>query len=423
MPVSTFSYPQILGAKDVRLSQWAVLIPLLAGFVTPSTPSWAFIFYLSAIPPVLLTLLRGWRPNLTNPALAAMLSLWFWSALTILWNHHTNPHGKTTMFWIVNALWTLVLVFNFVSACEEEPRTRSRAMAALVYGGAINATISLVLFAIKGDLTTRLWGWGISGNPVMGAAIMDVCLLLALGEAIANPRLRLKMAAAGLPMILFLALSYSRSALIASAAAMLLIFLGRRPALAVLAVLVIAGAMLALWKFGAVLAPVLWENLALRGSDCHAQLWNAAWQAIRTNPIFGYGPSATLSNKWPGAIYCPPYPSPHNLYLSILFYSGGIGLILFAATVALLWRHLNAVTTGFARRLWLAVGLVPLIVGMTDLVQIIKGPSPMWYIIWMPMLLVLTLPGEGVRSATRALPQARARRLIRRADVPQRYVR
>jgi O-antigen ligase len=423
MSVSTFSDPETLRAKDVRLSQGAVLIPLMAGFITPSTPSWAFIFYLSAIPAILLTLLRGWRPKLNNPALAAMLSLWFWSALTILWNHHTNPHGKTTMFWIVNALWTLVLVLNFVSACEAEPRTRSRAMAIMVYGAAINATISLILFAIKGDFTIRLWGWGISGNPVMGAAIMDICLLLALSEASTNPRQRLKMAAAALPMILFLAFSYSRSALIALAAAMLLIFLGRRPALAILASLVIAGAVLLLWKFGAVLSPVLWENLASRGSDCHAQLWHAAWSAIRTNPIIGFGPSATLPNMGPGATFCPPYPSPHNLYLSILFYSGTVGLILFVITVALLWRHLNAATTGFARRLWLAVGMVPLIVGMTDLVQIIKGPSPMWYIVWMPMLLILTLPGESLRSATRALPQLRGHRSIRQADARQRYVR
>ncbi len=425
MSVAKSTTFKILPASDLSLRQGALLIPLLAGFVTPSTPSWAFIFYLTAIPLVLLTLWQGWRPDLRDPALAAMLGLWLWSALTILWNHHTNPHGKTTMYWIVNALWTLILVFNFVSANEAEPRTRSRVMATLAAGAAINAAISLVLFAIKGDFTVRLWGWGISGNPVMGAAIMDICLLLAVCEATENPKSRLPMAACAFPMILFLALSYSRAALIALAAVFLLISLGRRPLLALLACIAIALAMLGLWRFGANLFPVLWHNLLSRGSDCHAQLWRAAWQAILANPIIGYGPSTTLPNMGPLAIYCPPYPSPHNFYLSLLFYSGAIGLGLFILTVILLWRHLLAATTGFSRRLWLGVGLIPLIVGMTDLVQVLKGPSPMWYILWMPMLLVLTLPGGRSRKAeaTTASPAESARRSIPRADAPQHYVR
>jgi O-antigen ligase len=422
MPDSTLTSTKLLRGDELLLSQLGVLVPLFVGFVTPSTPSWAFFFYLTAIPAILLTLWRGWRPDLRNAALAAMLGLWAWSSLTILWNHHTNPHGKITMYWVVNALWTLILVLNFVSAQAQEPRTRGRAMAVLVYGAAINATISLALFAIKGDFTTRLWGWGISGNPVMGAAIMDISLLLALSLGVASPRQRLRMAGAALPMILFLALSYSRSALLAMAAAMLLIFLGRRPLVAVLACLAIAVCALLLWKFGDTLFPVLWANLAARGSDCHAQLWRAAWAAIRANPIIGYGPSTTLPNMGATARYCPPYPSPHNLYLSILFYSGCIGLALFIATIATLGRHLLAVATGFDRRLWLAVGLIPLIVGLTDLVQVIKGPSVMWYILWMPMLLVLTLPGPE-RAATTASPLARATRTAPPTDGRQLHVR
>jgi O-antigen ligase len=423
MADATLTHPNILWLKRLAVHQWAVLLPLLAGFVTPSTPSWAFIFYLTAIPSILLTLWRGWRPDLRNPALAAMLALWAWSALTILWNHHTNPHGKTTMYWIVNALWTLILLLNFIYAQSQEPRTRSRVMAILVYGAAINACISLILFAIKGDFGARLWGWGISGNPVMGAAIIDICLLLALHEATNNPRLRLPMAGAALPMILFLGLSYSRSALLAMAAATLVIFLGRRPLAALLAGLGIALAALLLFKFGNVIFPVAWENLVSRGSDCHTQLWRAAWAAIRVNPIIGYGPSTTLPDIGP-ALYCPPYPSPHNLYLSILFYSGGIGLLLFIAAVAMLGRHLFASTTGFTRRLWLGVGLIPLIVGLTDLVQIIKGPSVMWYILWLPMLLVLTLPGRlAATASTRAIPQEPARRSAPPTGAPQRYVR
>lgn len=424
MSVSAIPQSPTLRVKGIPVSQGAVLIPVFAGFVMPGTPSWAFIFYLTAIPPVLLQLWRGWRPNLRHPTLAAMLAMLVWSALTIAWNHY-SPHGKTTMFWIVNSLWTLVLVFNFLAALNEEPRTRSRLICVLVYGGAINALVSLALFAAQGDITARLWGYGVTSNPVMGSAMMDICLLLALGAAREEPALRLPMAAAALPMLGFLAFSYSRTALLAIAAAGLLISLGGRPLLAMLTGLVIAAAGAVWWKFGQTLFPDLWANLASRGADCHAQLWAAGWRAISQRPVIGYGPSAVLPKTGLTGPFCPPYPSPHDLYLCILYYTGAIGLALFLITVALLWWQLRAATKGFDRRLWLAVGLVPLIVGISDLIQIIKGPSPMWYIFWMPMLLILTLPTPRwpSLSATTASLRAGAHRSAPREDERRRYVR
>ncbi len=400
-----------------------MIIPLAAGFVTPSTPSWALIFYLTAIPPLLLTLWHGWRPAWRDPAMVSILTLWGWSALTIAWNHHYSIHGKTTAYWIVEALWTLVLVLNFVSATEEDVRTRDRAMQAVIYGAAVNAGISLVLFFLKGDFTTRLWGYGLTGNPVMGAAIMDIGLLLAFIRAREDTRRRLPMAAAAIPMIAFLGFSYSRTALLAMGVALLVIVFGNRPLLAALAAALLAAVGLVLWKFGHALFPMLWNNLVSRGDDCHAALWHAAWHAIRLNPLFGYGPSATLPSM-PENHWCPPNPSPHNFYLCLLYYSGAIGLALFAVTVAMLWRHLCIATRGVTRRLWLGVGLIPLIVGLSDLVQIDKGPSVMWYIVWIPMLLVLTLPAPGTQpGATRAFPRARARRLGPPADARQRFAR
>ena len=377
---------------EVSVSEGGILITLLAGYVMPGTPSWSFIFYLASIPPLLLTLRRGWRPDLRHPPLAAMLCLWLWSTLAIAWTHDLTGHGKSHVFWYVNALWTLVFMLNFVSALNDQPQSRRRVIAMLIYGAAVNASICLVLFALKGDLTTRLFGWGITSNPVMGAAIMDIALLLAFVQVKAAPRQRLAIVLAALPIIAFILLSYSRTAWIALAVALLLAGLGRYPVRAALAGLALAGAALALWKFGAVLFPVLWNNLASRGSDCHMQLWRTAWQFDLKHPLAGYGPAATLPKADLPGPFCPPYPAPHDLYLSIMLYSGGIGLGLFMITVALLWWHLYAATQGFTRRLWLAVGLIPLIVGISDLIQIIKGPSPMWYIFWVPMLLIVTLP-------------------------------
>jgi hypothetical protein len=54
---------------------------------------------------------------------------------------------------------------------------------------------------------------------------------------------------------------------------------------------------------------------------------------------------------------------------------------------------------GVERRLALALRLVPLVAGLSDLSQIIKGPAPIWYIFWLPALLIMSLPRrEAVKS-------------------------
>lgn len=123
------------------------------------------------------------------------------------------------------------------------------------------------------------------------------------------------------------------------------------------------------------------SDAASRGSDSHIVIWRAALAAIAQHPILGYGPTARLSLVLPGL----PYPFPHNLYLSLLFYSGAVGMMLFLALIASLALRVGWVHTGRV-----ALCFVPLFTGLTDLSQIIKGPAPIWYIFWVPILLLIT---------------------------------
>ena len=81
---------------------------------------------------------------------------------------------------------------------------------------------------------------------------------------------------------------------------------------------------------------------------------------------------------------------PHDLYLSVLFYSGAVGCVLFAALLAWCAACLGRVRGGqdwlWVVSLWIAM----LIAGLTDLGQITKGPSSLWFIFWLPVGLAIT---------------------------------
>jgi len=376
-----------LAGDAAGITQAALLITLAGGFLMPSIAAWSMLFYLTLMPAVLWRLWQGWRPDWRNPALAAMLALWLWSTLAICWDTNVSGHGNTHFYWLWNAGCTLIFLLGFLMA-QTSAAAPQRIVAALLAGAAGNTALSVALFLAQGDLTTRLFGWGITRNPTLGAAIIEICLLLAIKSGMGGRRWAW---AAAVPMGLYLLFSYSRAALIGLSVALAILGFGANLALSAAVCAAVLAVLGLVWRFWHGLFSVVWENLVGRGTDCHVLIWRTAWQQIARHPLIGFGPSARLPIT--ASEYCPAYPSPHDLYLSLLYYSGGIGFGLFLLTLALLSRHLRrAVPGGAARRFWLALAVIPFIAGLSDLSQIIKGPAPTWYIVWLPMLLVLTLP-------------------------------
>lgn len=384
----------------------AVPLCLAAGFLLPSNAAWSTFFYIIGLPTVLLRIWQGWRPNWSNRPVLAMLAFWGWSSLTILWELNNSHHGDGHIYWLICSVCTLALLLGFIMAVQDEPATRERVITVMVWCGAAMAALSIFLYLVCHEWSGRLGGWGAFHMPVLGAAVAVVCILLALSRLVAG---RLYYLAALLPLLVYLPLNGSRTALLALACALLLLVVGRRKAFyyfscAVVVVLALCTSLYELhfrWVDGFINAAMA------RGTDCHVTIWRTAWGLFLQRPVFGYGPSARLPILPHGA--CPAYPSPHNLYLSLLVYSGLIGFALFWVCEAEVLRHLLHLRTGLQRRFGLMVMLVPLVTGLSDLTQVIKGPSPLWYIIWVPLLLVVGLPGSapessGMSSTSSGLP-------------------
>lgn len=369
----------------------ALPVCLAAGFLLPSNAAWSTFFYIVGWPTVLLCLLKGWRPDWASPAVKAILALWGWSSLTILWELNNSHHGDGRGYWLLSAVSTLAFLLCYFKAASDDPRVRERVINVMVWAGACAAVLSILLGCVF-DLwyeNGRLGGWGALHLPVLGAAVVVVCILLALIRLVEGKFYYLLPL---LPLLAYLPLNGSRTAVLALACGLVVVALGSRWAvlsllLAGVALLAACGVVYSLhfgWVDGFI------QRAMARGTDCHVTIWRTAWGLVLERPWFGYGPSARLPILPHGA--CPAYPSPHNLYLSLLLYSGIVGFALFWLCEATVLRRLLRVASGLQRRFGLALMLVPLVTGLSDLTQVIKGPSPLWYIIWLPLLLVVGLP-------------------------------
>ena len=141
------------------------------------------------------------------------------------------------------------------------------------------------------------------------------------------------------------------------------------------------------------LAPAsLLAGLVRAAEPSRLLIWRDTLSEIAERPLFGHGLAANLRPA-PGL----DASFPHDFYLSLLFYGGVVGLLLFVALASVLGSRLWA-ARGTAEASWLAaLGLNALVAGMTDFGQVTKGPGPLWFILWLPACL--TLGAYPVRSS------------------------
>jgi O-antigen ligase len=362
-----------------RLLPWALLLFLAAAFLLPSEPSYALVFYVAVIPCLVARLILGLRPALTDAGLA--LALVVWSGLTLLWG---VDDGHRSLRFLGDTLATACLVLTMACVLPD-PVWRRRLALVLIVVGAANAALSIAIFLITHPVFPRLRGWGASVHPILGAAVMAVPYLAALANALPDVGRNWGKLVAAMIMAMFIIMTESRGPLLsATVGTVFLCAAGpwRWRAFAVLA------AAAAIWcALPAALHHHATKVLVERGESHRFEIWTYTLNAIRERPLFGHGLAANLH-----FVANDPITFPHDLYLSLLFYSGAVGLALFVALAAVLtWRLVRLRAT--AEFPWLAaLWLNLLVAGLTDLGQITKGPGPIWLIVWLPVGLIAAYP-------------------------------
>lgn len=368
-----------VGARlDAAMLPLAMLF-LAAGFVLAPEPVWAMLFYVGGLPLLLWRVApRAW-PWRREPAVLLPVLLVAWMAASLLWSDPPGPHDPSRWLWLWNCLCTLGFFLNILWAARL-PGGRARLAGTLIAAGTLNAVLAIGRFFAAGGVEERMPGWAETRHPILGAAIIGLCLVLALGRAWApgtGRGLRAALLAAVAVMAAFIWLTGSRGPLAATAVgcAVLLAGLPRRWVLG-LAGAALLGVAVVHALDGHLIADVL-MRLTERGWSNRLDIWRQSLEVIRARPLIGHGLTALLPRARDAF--------PHDLYLSTWLYGGAIGLGLLLGCFALVARGLWRMPAGLERRTLAALAVTAALVGATDLSQVVKGPGPMWYIIWVPL--------------------------------------
>jgi len=345
-----------------------------AAFALPSEAASSLVFYVGTLPAAAL----AWRRVRLRGGEALVLALIVWSGLTLCWG---EDDGQRSLKCLLGALATAAFVLALLMVLDAAAWRRQFASLLVVAGGG-NAVFVLLANApglLRGE---RILGWGVTKQPILGGSVMSAVCITAVFAGLDRGRLRPAYAAAALVMAGFVLAMQSRGALAGFAGALLLAVGCRWKWRGVASCCAAAAAFLAVTP-EALRRPVLIGLLA-RGTSHRLEIWAASWALIKERPLFGHGLAANLPVS--------PTGFPHSLFLSLLFYSGAVGLLLFMALAGLVtWRILHAARG--AERAWVAaLWINSLVAGVTDFGQITKGPGPLWLILWVPIVLALRLP-------------------------------
>jgi O-antigen ligase len=395
-----------------RWLPYGLLLFTAAAFALPTEAAFSLVFYVCVMPMALLIPVVAARATPPPPpcgegrgggaaprtGLVLALALILWSALTLLWGEG-DPLRSQRYLLATAATACFVLASWQVRVL---PNIHQHIAKLLICAGSANAAFVLISNApalLRGD---RILGWGITRQPILGGSVMAMAGLTALAQL--SPRWP---ANTGGPARIALQQAACLAA-IAVISAFMLAMQSRGPLVGFTGGALLLGWMLWRWHillaapafFVSLASPMLRDTadhmLLQRGTSHRLEIWAAAWRQIRERPIFGHGLAANLP--------IGPTGFPHSLYLSLLFYSGAIGLLLFAALAAVVTLRLVRAPPGPIRAWVLGLWANALLAGLTDFGQITKGPGPLWFILWLPIQLALSLPVKPPAAAA-ALPR------------------
>ena len=133
----------------------------------------------------------------------------------------------------------------------------------------------------------------------------------------------------------------------------------------------------------------------VRGDSLRLELLKQTLVLIKERPLLGHGLQAAY----------PPFGgpesyNPHNLYLATALYAGIPAALLFVVIVVACLR--GSVGTLICKKERNKVAAIVFIFGcisgLSDHAQLVKGPSPLWLIFWMPMACAMARQIGRVRD-------------------------
>jgi O-antigen ligase len=304
-----------------------------------------------------------------------------------------NSNHKALLKTVCNIGATASFFLSSLAYFVHLPETDTRRFfARLAIIAFLSAVISIVLFNIGYAPSvydgTRLSFIGRAGNPILGALIYGIAGLGALHMAQTSSRTTSRVLYLAISAFLGVAISLtgSRMAIIDYFGCVILgaiaysksIVAAFKVLASTVVIIVITCAIAGVHK-----AEGFVQSLIMRGDNFRFELWKQTLGLIKERPLLGHGFQTRLT----APLGAPEAYNPHNLYLATAFYVGIPAAMWFLFIVTLCLRaSANALLGKNALSQFAAIVFIfGCFSGLTDHAQLVKTPSPLWIILWMPI--------------------------------------
>ncbi|MDY0250643.1 MAG: O-antigen ligase family protein [Pseudomonas sp.] len=378
--------------KVLTLGVFFVLTGLL--FLEKSS-NYHTVYYILILTPVILASII--HPNQINENLPLITKIFIlfaaWSTLSILW----SDTQESMLTPIKRALYILCL---FLSFSIINKNNKNMLLKVFIFSGAAIALISaysLYTFQMTHQPGSRFIGTGALSNPLLSSHIFGLfsVLFLTLSLTTRSIKIRFIYLTLGTLLVLAVVATGSRTPLLAlvAAAAWLSLILKNKKSVIIIAYSAVVLACIYL------LYP---EAILSRGLSYRPELWSVAIEEILSKPIWGYGFDS--SSRFYISSLDIAFREPHNIHLSILYFTGIIGFTLWCAMYACaLWAcWKNKTDTLFI--IGSALLVYGIAAGMTEGGGLLPRPKEHWFITWIPLAFVSALlSNKAIKLKTKEL--------------------
>lgn len=337
-------------------------------------------YYILTIAPVILFCII--RPNKINENISHITKIFFifavWSTLSILW----SDTQESMLTPIKRTLYIFCLFISFSIINKND-----MILKVFVFAGAVIALISaysLYSFQITHQPDSRFIGTGALSNPLLSSHIFGSFSALLLTASLTTKIIKVKFIYLTLGSLLILAVVATGSrtpllALVATAGWLSLILKNKTSIIIMIFSSLVLACIYLLYP----------EAILSRGLSYRPELWSVAIEEILSKPISGYGFDS--NSEFYISSLDIAFREPHNIHLSILYFTGIIGFTLWCAMHACAlwacWKN-KADTLFIIASVLLVYGIAA---GMTEGGGLLPRPKEHWFITWIPLAFVSAL--------------------------------
>lgn len=128
------------------------------------------------------------------------------------------------------------------------------------------------------------------------------------------------------------------------------------------------------------------EELLRRGLSFRLEIWTEFInRTIGTNFLLGFGSDSDSRWSWDNI----PFKHPHSIFVSVFFYGGFVGFLLLIGLLGFTTRQLKRADHTSVKQLALMLLVYGITVGLLDGDNVLTKVDVLWWVIWLPIALVL----------------------------------